>query len=441
MMNRINETVRRSVKERGLINKGDRILIGLSGGADSVCLTHVLSSLKNELGITVMTAHVNHMIRGGAADSDAAFASEYSKSLGIECVTAKIDVPSLAERKGISEETAGREARYSFFSETLERFGLNKIATAHNLNDNAETIVMNFMRGGSLKGLSGIPAARGRIIRPLIGISRGQIEEYCRENGLHFVTDSTNADNTYTRNKVRNILIPLIEREFNPDFVSAVTRNAELIRADDDYIGGEARSAYDRLVTNSSAATDALLSCGASTARRVVRMMIGEVPSDFVMKVIKLAEANKSGTSVSLPGGKSARIEYGRLIIDKTSDNKPFEYRLPLGRDVTIAEAGIVIRADAADERKNDGAQYFSGTDTDNLTVRSRKNGDCFYPAGMLGAKKLKDYFIDEKIPRRERETTPVLLSGDDIVWIVGRRRDRRFAFKGSGVRITVKHI
>ncbi len=436
MKNKVRSTLLKS----GLIKSGDKILVGLSGGADSVCLTHALWSVKEEVGIEIMTAHVNHMIRGARAAHDALFASEFSRSLGLKCVTAEINIPKIAKVNALSEETAGREERYKFFAQTLERYGFNKIATAHNLNDSAETITMNFMRGGALSGLSGIPAKRGDIIRPLLGISRAEIEDYCRENSLNYVTDATNADDKYTRNRIRNTLIPFIERDFNPDFINGVTRNAEIIRAEDEYMSDTAKEEYRRIVKNHTVEISELLSCHTAVARRIVRLMISSrgdaAQADFVLKTLELAEKNKSGSYINLPGGKTARVEYGRLIIGDSDKPRPFEYRLPIGADVSVPEAGIYVRADIAANRRDDGAQYFSGVDENDLIIRSRRNGDYFYPAGMSGRKKLKDYFIDEKIPRSERDKTPIITSGADIVCIVGYRRDRRFAFNGGGIRV-----
>lgn len=436
--------IKNTIKEYGLISRGDKILIGLSGGADSVCLTHILYSLKDELGIEIMTAHLNHMIRGSEADNDASFAAEYSKSLGIKCITAAVNIPAMAKQKGISEETAGRCARYEFFYKTLEEYEFNKIATAHNLNDSAETIAMNFMRGSALSGLCGIPCKRGNIIRPLLDVSRTEIEVYCEKNGLKYVTDSTNSEDNYTRNKIRHTFIPMIESEFNPDFISTVTRNAGIIKAEEDYISAVANEKYCDIVHNNSVDVNLLLECHTAIARRIVRRMIGEcigtndISSEFVDKILILAGKNNSGAYINLPAGAEARIEYGRLIIAIPEETPAYEYALELDKEVYIKEAGMTLYAERVTKRENDGAQYFSGIDTNNLIVRSRRNGDYFYPSGMSGKKKLKNYFIDEKITRHKRDKTPVLVSGGDIVYIVGHRRDRRFNFTGSGVRIKI---
>ena len=308
---------------------------------------------------------------------------------------------------------------------------------------------MNFMRGSALAGLSGIPYRRDNIIRPLLDISRAEIEAYCEENGLEYVIDSTNLGNKYTRNKIRHTLIPMIEREFNHDFIRTAARNAEIIKSEEEYISAVADEKYRETVKDGAADIGALNKCHTAIARRIVRHMINDcvgisdISSEFIDKILTLTQKNKSGSYINLPGGADARVEYGKLIIAKTEKTAAYEYALPLDKDIYIKEAGITLRAEYAhahahSARENDGAQYFSGVDTDKLIVRSRRNGDYFYPAGMNGKKKLKDYFIDKKIPRHEREKTPVIVSGDDIVYIVGHRRDNRFAFTGDGIRIKV---
>lgn len=441
----ITEKVKNTIEERKLLRKGDTVLVGLSGGADSVCLTHILNTLKDELGIRIISAHLNHNIRGAEALRDARFAAEFSKSLDIFCEQKSMKIRDIAKEKGISEETAGREARYEFFNEAAAKHGCTKIATAHNRNDNAETVLMNFMRGSSLAGLAGIPYNRGEIIRPLLDVTRAEIEEYCRLNGLTYVTDSTNETDNYTRNKIRHLLIPMIEDNFNPNFINTVSKNSSLIGSDEEFIADCANAKYAELVNNKRVKIKDLLKCRAAVSRRLVRRMIADVSdlrdvsSDFSERVIKLVKTGKTGSSITLPYHVEARIEYEYLVIDKEACKTEYEYSLPLNQDICIKEAGITIRAEHAEKRENDGAQYFSGVNADNLTVRSRRRGDIFYPSGMRGRKKIKDYFINEKIPRQKRETVPIITSGDDIIYVVPYRRDERFAFLGSGIKIIIK--
>ncbi|MCD8390979.1 MAG: tRNA lysidine(34) synthetase TilS [Firmicutes bacterium] len=443
-MNSVFDKVKETIITNSLIQRGDSVLIGLSGGADSVCLTHILSRLADEWELTLRTAHLNHGIRGADAERDARFAMRFSESLGIECEIKNADVPRLAESKGISEELAGRGARYEFFNEACEKYGINKIATAHNRCDNAETLAMNFMRGAALAGLCGIPYSRGNVVRPLLDVTRAEIEEYCRENGLEYVTDSTNLENRYTRNKVRHYLIPLIEKEFNPNFINTAAKNSRIIKEDENFIAQCADAAYKKIVNGNSAEISELLKCHSALRSRIIRAMmscvtdLNDVSSDYIDDITALLERGKTGASLNLPRGVTARIEYGKLVIEKEKAPGDYEYALTIGEEAYIREAGIYIRAEMADERINDGARYFSGMGEAELAVRNRRSGDRFYPAGMTGSKKLKDYFIDEKIPRNQRNTIPIVTFGGEIAYIVGRRADERFKFTGKGIKIFV---
>lgn len=435
MLNKVKKTI----EKYGLLTQGDGVLIGLSGGADSVCLTHILYRLQDDLGIKLYTAHLNHSLRGERADGDERFALSFSQGLGIECISEKNDVKSYAKKHGVSEEMAGRELRYAFFERVSKNYGLKKIATAHNKNDNAETILMNFMRGGGLSGLCGIPFKRDNIIRPLLEVSREEIEGYCRDNGLDYVTDSTNNETVYTRNKIRLELIPKIQKEFNPAFIQTVTKNALLMSEELDFIGEKTDEAYEN-VSDGAILIEELNKLHIAIKRRlIIKMMksamIKDISAQYVESVIELADKGQSGSSVNLPCGNTARIEYGKLIIGKNDiELAPFEYDIPLNEEIYISELGITVKAEFCE-----GADVFAGGEASKITVRNKRDGDYFYPVGMDGRKKLKNYFIDEKIPRHERSKTAVLTINDEIAWIIGKRRDRRFEACGRGIKISLK--
>lgn len=432
MLNRVRNTI----EKHGLLKKGDGVLIGLSGGADSVCLTHILYKLREELGIEICTAHMNHCLRGEAADSDERFAAEFSKSLGIECIIERNNVRAYAKKRGVSEETAGRELRYAFFERVREKYGLTKIATAHNKNDNAETVIMNFIRGSGLSGLCGIPVKRGTIIRPILDVSRTEIEEYCRENGLKYVTDATNCETVYTRNKVRLELIPKLQSDFNSNIIETVTQNAELLSDELDFL----ESAILQDSENGAIELEDFNKLHIAIRRRtVIQMMksagIRDISSKYTESILALAKKGQSGASVNLPDSNVAVIEYGKLYIGREAENaEPFEYEIPLNKDVYIKELSITARAELAE-----GESVFSGDANSKLIIRSRREGDYFYPVGMEGRKKLKKYFIDEKIPRRERDKTAVLTIDGETAWVIGKRRDRRFTAEGRGIKIILQ--
>lgn len=433
--------IRNTITEHSLITTGDCVLIGLSGGADSVCLTHALYTLKDELGITLYTAHLNHCIRGTEAQRDEEFAKNFSNALGIKCFSLKIDIRQFAAKNCMSEEMAGRKARYDFFADLCRKYSIDKIATAHNKNDNAETMLMNFMRGSSVKGLCGIPAKRDNIIRPVLNLTRAEIESYCAENNLSYVTDSTNSENVYTRNKIRHELIPLIEEKYNPNFISTITDNAVLTADDNAYIEKQARKIYGEIVHDCSVDAEAVMKLDTSIRRRIIMQMIADalgssedVRSVYVRDVLELPYKN-SGASVNLPCGICARNEYGKIIINRAEDDiKLFEHIVREGSAI-IPEISAKAEISKTNKRVNDGALYLSASADDTIVIRNRRKGDIFQPFGMTGSKKVKEYFINEKIPREKRMSVPIVEINGEIA-AVGSRVDRRFVFKDNGIKI-----
>ena len=231
----LQEKVLNTIVKNNLIQKGDKIVIGVSGGPDSMTLLNVINELKAKLGVKIYVAHVNHMIREEAKE-EAEYVQNFCKKIGVECYIKNVDVKSKAQELKISTETAGRNLRYSFFEEVLEKTGANKIATAHTANDNAETVLMNLMRGSGVSGLKGIETKRDeKFIRPLIECTRKEIEEYCKEKKLEPKYDKTNMENIYTRNKIRNKLIPYIEKEFNPNIIETLNRMSNIVLVEEEY--------------------------------------------------------------------------------------------------------------------------------------------------------------------------------------------------------------
>lgn len=423
------------------------VLAALSGGADSAALLYVLCKLSKQYGFAVYAAHVNHGLRGEAADADEEFSRLLSKSLGVECFVLRADVRAEAERRGMSEELAGRCVRYEFFDRLMAEHGIDKVATAHHKNDNAETILMNLMRGTGLKGLCGIPYERGNIIRPLLDVTRAEIEEYCAENSISYVTDRTNLETVYTRNRVRHILIPEIEKDFNAAFVDTVTNNARLLSAEEDYMESEARKAYCEAVADGAADVEKLCKLHAAVALRVIRKMTADIcgnddiASAVIESVFELAKRNKAGSRLDIARGAYAVIEYGKLIIETVeAETAEFEYELTPGKSIYIPEAGYTVNVEYADEYKRGGAEYFSIPEGAKLTIRNRREGDKFTPWGMDGTKKLKQLMIDAKIPRRRRDRVGIFTIDGEIAWIIGYRRGNGFKFNKKGIKISISY-
>ncbi len=429
----IIKCVEKAIIKHNLIQNGDRVLVALSGGSDSITLLFTLNSLKDKLGITLGACHVNHMLRD-SADRDMQFCNEVCKRLGIEFHILKKDIKTESKKHGKSEELYAREVRYNFF----KSLNYDKIATAHNKNDNAETILHNFMRGSSLQGLSGIPYKRGNIVRPLLDITKQEINTFCKEMGIDFVLDETNLKPIYTRNKIRLNLIPEIEENFNPNFINTVTSNSVMVQEDCEYLDNIAKSSYtDEILV------DDVSKYPASILRRMIELHYKKSANSdknlsglYIYNIIDLLKSNETGKQIDLPNYYSAYISYGKLIIEKKTKKLEFEYKIIPNVPLCITEIGkeILLKED-----KN--GKIFLDT-TDNLIIRNKRNGDIFYPTKMSGKKKLSDFFTDKKIPKKEREQIPLLLSNSKIVSVIGYRNDRNFE-NGSGkqYKIIVKEI
>ena len=248
----MRDKVLNTINKYNLINDGDRIVLGVSGGPDSIAMLNILKDIRNDknlhMNFDIIVAHVNHMIREEAID-DQRFVENFCKKIGVSFYAKSIDVQKIANNKKIGTEEAGRNARYEFFDEILEKKNANKIAIAHNKNDKIETIIMNMLRGSGIAGLKGIePIKNNKYIRPLIECERFEIEEYCAKNGIEPRIDRTNFENVYTRNKVRNIVIPFIKQEFNPNIIQTMDRLSDLVKEEDEYLEKLVETKYNDYV-------------------------------------------------------------------------------------------------------------------------------------------------------------------------------------------------
>ncbi len=417
----IFKTLENTIKKHNLIESSDRILLGLSGGADSVCLFHAFLDLSSKMEFTFAAAHINHQLRD-TAGRDEDFCRELCKKYGVEFFSKTVDIKREAESAKMSEELYARNVRYDFF----KSLGFTKIATAHNRNDTAETLLFNFMRGSALSGLSGIPYRRENIIRPLLDIKKQDILEFCKLKGFDFVTDETNFEALYTRNKIRLNLIPKIERDFNKGFVDVVTKNAELIRDDAEFLDSLAQKEYTGKIV-----LESFLKLPVPLKRRVLQLAVRDSANMFensgsvyIEDILAICEKNETGKSIDLPNGFCAKIEYGRLIIEKKQEIKNFCYKIEEDVVLNIPEIGKALVM----KRSEDGNIHLDNTD--GLVVRSKREGDVFCPQGMTGKKKLSDFFTDKKIPKAERTKIPILEQNGEIVAVLGHRCDRRFCGK-----------
>lgn len=455
------EQVRKDIERENLLYPGARIIVGVSGGADSVCLLKVLLELKKDYGTELMAVHVNHGLRGEEAYRDQEFVENLCREWSVPVKAYFVNIRRLSEKLGISEEEAGRTARYRIMETVLRKTGFDLIAVAHNMQDQAETVMMNILRGAGIDGLCGIPVKRGRIIRPLLNVSRCEIERYLRENNISFCTDSTNKGVEYTRNRIRNELFPRIEELFGVDPVNQLVRLSKSASGDRDYLEEAARRLYSEAVITDSdeivLSTVILRSLPDAMLKRIIRIAWERINNSrknleavHADQVMVLCRNNLTGKEIHLPGGFSANISYDRLILKKRGKNifRPFSYPVKPGGRTVVGEANgaldsrVLTREEFMEKgwyvknKESSNVQFF---DLDRLgndvVIRSRREGDRIRPySGKAGAKgftagekKLKEFFIDKKVPAEERDRIPLVASGGRIAWIVGMRTSEEF--------------
>ncbi|WP_027309055.1 tRNA lysidine(34) synthetase TilS [Caloramator sp. ALD01] len=434
----MKEKVLSYIKENRLIEPNDKIVVGLSGGPDSVCLLHILCSLKEELNITVYSAHVNHMIRGEEALRDEEYSKKLSEKLNVEHFSTRVKVEEFAKEHRMTSEEAGRYIRYKFFDEVLSKVGANKIALAHNMNDNAETIIMNLIRGTGTLGLIGIPNKRdGKYIRPILCLTRDEIEKYCQENELNPQIDSTNKESIYTRNKVRLELIPYIKDHFNPNIVENLNRLSQIIKSDEDFLQCYVEDILNNYYINNRFSIEGFNKQHIAIKRRIIRKMIEMVYGSIsgieqrhIDDCINLILKGETGKYVVLPHGIVCKIEYQNFLIDTIKDDSiEYEYKIKIPGITYIPELNAKIYTNILENLNNINhntfIKYFDYDKIGNdITVRSRKAGDYIILSGIGGKKKIKDFFIDKKVPRDKRHTIPLIAKGSEIIWIIGMREN-----------------
>lgn len=445
--NTINKVIN-TINENKMISKGDGIIVALSGGPDSICLLHVLHSLKEKYDLTIYAAHVNHMLRGNESDTDEKVCSEYCESLGIKFYSRSVDIEKMASEQGISTEMAGRDARYSFFEELMDKVGAQKVAVAHNQNDQAETVLMRLMRGTGIEGLVGIKPVRDEIfIRPIINVTRAEIEKYCEVNKLPARIDKTNYEPIYSRNKVRLELIPYIEKNFNSDIIATLSRMCELIKRDEEFIQENVTKFFEKVCDISDEKViiyndafnlhPAVISRIIRKALLIFKGDINNIQSIHVDNVIKI-QKSETGKFTVVPKGILITNVYGNIEITRQQKNKSRKLdmnqsvELKLG-DNYVENLGVIFRIRQVSNYKSmnfkgkENIKYFNCDNVKNISVRVRKDGDRFIPFGMKGSKKLKDIFMDLKVPREKRDFVPLLCFDEEISWIVGYKISDKF--------------
>lgn len=432
------------IKDNNLIKSGDKVLVALSGGPDSVCLLNILYNLKAELNIEIGAAHLNHLLRDKDAFEDEEYVKTLCKSLDIPCFVKRVDINKYSKDKKMSSEMAGREARYNFFDDIVKDEGYTKIATAHNANDQAETILFRLMRGSGIEGLCGIKVRRDKIIRPILCLSRKEVEEYIEINNLKPRIDKTNFEKIYNRNKIRLDMIPYIKENFNEDIIQTLNRMSVLLQKDNEFIENSARSFYEKHCIEQSdyfIIKKEMFDNKEAVVTRVIRYALtnfSKTHYDFEMKhiyeICNLAK-NNSGKAIDLPNKIYAENIYGDIYIKERININNIDVKQEIvvnkneinGKKIFFNNENIefsLLKNDSnLDLNQNNLIKYFDFDKiNDSISLRKRKNGDKIIPLGMKGSKKIKDLFIDMKVPKEERDCIPLLCFDENISWIVGIR-------------------
>jgi tRNA(Ile)-lysidine synthase len=434
----ILKKVSATVRKHSMLSGGERVLVGLSGGPDSVCLTLLLKRLGSE----VHALYVDHGLRPDETPAETRFCGELCQRLGIPFGTRAVDVRGFEEERGLSRQEAARELRYHALESEAIRLKAERIALGHTMDDQVETFLMRLLRGSGRKGLAAIPPVRGIIIRPLIETTRDEIEAFLGKEKTGFVRDSSNLKEDYLRNRVRSTLIPVL-RDLNPGITGTLGNAVEVFRDEERYLEVAATKAMMKLITRKDERSIEMFLAPMEVMdkvilRRVLRRAVGETAGlrgmGFVHMedIIKLIRDGKPGDRIYLPKDIRAIRKYSTLLLTSVLPGRLEARALEFEGRLVLEEAGEVLEAKVTDspgalvdEKRR--AVLDAGKAPFPLTVRAREDGDFFYPSGFGKRKKLQDFFVDEKVPRDERDLVPVVASGDDIVWVAGMRGDERF--------------
>ena len=415
------EKVLNAIERFSLINKGDTVTVALSGGADSVALLHALWSLRDKLSINVKAAHLNHGIRGAEADRDEAFVKWLCLKFDIPIVCETVDIPSLAKEKGQSLELCAREVRYEFLSRNAE--GL--IATAHTASDNTETLLFNLTRGSGTKGLAGIPPKRDNFIRPLIFCSRYDVEKYCIDNSLSYVTDSTNLTDDYTRNKIRHKVVTTL-KEINPSLEDAVVRATDILREDNEALEFFTNEALFKAISDDGLLCESVNNLPTAVAKRVIIKYTQTVETELkldYLHVNALCEICKNGGKISLPCGYYGEVKNGVLIINsENNDEKPQFY----AELVKVEKINNLLSINLIDCDKIIGSPI----------IRTRKEGDSIRLKNRGCTKTLNKLFTENKVDITIRDSIPVIADEKGVIWVYGMGVSQRCAPSNNSTNV-----
>jgi tRNA(Ile)-lysidine synthase len=437
--------VKETITKYDMLGPGDTVLVAVSGGPDSLCLLSVLQAFAKEVRLSLHVAHLDHRFRGRESADEALFVAKTAKILGIEATIEQFDVPAFCRERGLSAQAGAREVRYGFLNRVAEKVGASRIALGHTASDQAETLVMRLIRGAGLPGLSAIPPVRGNIIRPLIEVTREEVLGFLDTQGIAFVTDPSNAKPLYTRNRVRLAIMPVL-RAFNPKIVETLASEAAILRDENEaieaYLDKISPGVLSREKNGLRLKRDEFNALPPALKRRVLRKAVSgfhaglvELSFDQIEDAIRFLSSAQTGRSLNLLSGLIVEREYDTFFARAATSSPRFRAGLAVPGVTVIPEISLEAEARVLDGRAEAGDENYcwqAEFDYDKiglpLEIRTRRPGDRFCPSGMGGkSKKLQDYFVDQKVPRRERDIVPILASPEDVIWVIGMRTDERF--------------
>ena len=440
----INDIFLDTIKEYKMLKPKDRVLVAVSGGADSTALLYLLHSFKEELGLDLHVAHLNHNIRKDDAELDVRYVQGLAQKLRLPITVESFDVQSFARDEKMSLEEAARAVRYAFFEKIANKINADRIAVGHTADDNVETFLMRLLRGSGVKGLCGIPAMRGKIIRPLIRVWRREVEVFV--SGLKLVPrrDYTNYESKYLRNRVRLKLVPQL-KIYNPKIKEIILQTILLLTEDGTYLEGKAEELLEKALKSSK--NDELILDADKirkleypiqghllrTAIEKVKGNLYEVSFKHIREVLDKIASGKNW-EVHLPDSTYLRGGRKEIIIcrdrERLFSKKSYYYSFSIPGEIEIKETGKKISASIVAEMESGHNPQVAYVDHSvlgkNLIVRNKEDGDRLIPLGMKGSKKLQDIFVDEKVAIEDRNSVPVIESLGKIVWVAGMRLDER---------------
>ena len=444
------ERVNKTIKKYKMLRLKDRVLVGVSGGPDSICLLQILNKLKDEYRLKLYAFHLNHKLRDKESDGDEKFVKQFYQSQKIHGRIKRFAVREYAKKKKLSLEQAAREIRYKLLEQERKRLRCNKIALGHNANDNTETIIINLTRGTGLTGLCGIPPIRDRIIRPLLETERKAVVNYLKSNQIAYRIDSSNVDWKIPRNFVRTKVLPLLQK-LNPNLIETTLKTAAILSGEENYFKDLTKEIFKRIVIKKSKNgisidNTILLSYNLALRRRFLKFLMPALGYDKIEKIMEMSE-NKTVGTIILTKNLFANMEYDRIYLGKQL-KRPINRNIlvPIGKSLVISNMGIEVQTSLRQPANLNLATKDSNTeifDYDKLTppfyLRYRQPGDRFTPFGG-SEKKLKEVLIDDKIPARVRSRLPLFCDREGILWILGSSRAERARIKPETKKfLTVK--